>query len=955
MAQFVKKGLPAANSETDYDDGYHGTYDSSLRDIQDMVQEDVAALLVDANPAVKRALLSGIDKLCSFLGPSRSNDVVLSHMITYLNDRDWSLRSAFFDSIVRVGQHVGGRSLEDYVLPLMVQALSDEEEFIVGKALNALTDLSNAGLLGKTRLIETVDSAMPLLYHPNIWIRYGAISLAASAAKSLQPVDVRCFLFPLLKPFVRRELTAITEQELLEKLKAPLPRILHDQTMTFAAQSPGALADLRDISLPLTDPLIEGKPVIKRLRELGLNEAERAKILALFSFIARASRSRESRMASFKDTDPTGSDSLQSAFMPLKMLGVTPHTVFLTPPSDENKRPNPEGLKDATQGSMVIVSGGRSSMDVEVGGRSSPAGPRLRSLDQRGRPPRPLTPRGTTAIPPSTSPSRTGSTIGSEPRLTRRDTPLAAAGDAAASTFVISTDGRPQHVIPLLEKKATHFFPPELDLGKAFGEGGPRSAGQVAEGVASLKNWKPEGTLVGSFHEHGGAINQVRLSADSTFLATASADGTVKIWDCARLEQNVTNRARLSLFQGGNITSIAFCENSHSVASASSTGSIHVSRVECSYSGNSVKYSGLDTVRRFELPEGEHATLLHHYAEELSSVLMYSSTSGSICGLDLRTMERAWKFDVPSAYGLTTALAVDQNRNWFVSGTSSGTIVLWDIRFGLPLKSWGHPSRSRINYMTLEGVSPQTLRPGGSPKLTCSVEGPTSEISVWDIETGACDQVFCVIDSENDRAEDEMNALYGKGLRPLPAPTAMDPLPPPRYSGSKFGRFGGVSGVVCTPDGKGMISAGADRKIRFWDLGSVEKSYLVSTPDVDAPAPKYTSQKHENVGFNLEYSPAYSGGGVKSGGSPTAPSSRKTSTSSPTAGGGAKSGTSGKLGDTSTASSNGGGGVSPIASSSLSTPSQSFHLDAITDIQITPYPYPMLITSSYDGVVKIYK
>lgn len=875
MAQFAKRDLPVANLETEFDGGYHGTYDSALRDIQDLVQEDLAALLVDPNAAVKRALLLDIDKLCSIIGSARSNDIVLSHMITYLNDRDWTLRGAFFDSILKVGAHVGGRSIEDFVLPLIVQALSgafkpivpclfqgdlrpvsgaDEEEFIVAKALDALTGLASAGFLTKNRLIETVESAAPLLHHPTIWIRYGVVLLVESLAKSLSHFDVHCFLFPLLDTYLRRGLSGITESELLDKLKPPLPRILYDQLLLLAGQSPAVLADLRDLSLPLSDPSLEAKPVVKKLRDIGLDEDERTKIAALFPFIARASRAKELRMRMDPETSGIAADSPQSAFMPLKMLGVTPHTVFLTAPSDD-RRSNPDGLKDAAQGSMIIVSGGRNSMDVESGGRQSPAGFRLRTADQRGRPPRPTTPRRASSDQPGVgSPPRKSNLFpaATEGRPERRSTSLASGSDAATSTFVISTDGRPQNVIPLLEKKMIHFFPPEVNLGKALGDGAPQPTGLVNSGasstenpLAALRNWKPEGTLVASFHEHGAAINQTRLSPDALFFATCSNDGTVKIWDCARLEQNVTNRARVSLHQGGRVTSIAFCEGSHSIASASTTGSVHISRVECSYStssmgsGGSAKYGGLETLRRFDLPEGEYASLLHHYSTDLSSVLVYASSAGSICGMDLRAMERAWKFDVPPAYGMTTALAVDKRHNWFVTGTSSGTMVLWDIRFGLPLKAWTHPSRSRINSLSLDGPLSAGIRSNSAPKVTCTVEGPTSEISVWDLEKGTCDQVFCVIDADNERAEDDMNALYGKGLHALPAQTVQDDIVGPRYLGTKFGKVGGVARVACTPDGRGMISAGADRKIRFWDLQSVEKSYLISTPEVDSPAPRY--------------------------------------------------------------------------------------------------------------------
>jgi hypothetical protein len=81
---------------------------------------------MDPSPIVKRAVLHNISALCIFLGRQKTNDVILSHMITYLNDRDWLLRHAFFESIVDVAACAGGRSLEEYILPLMVQALSGE-------------------------------------------------------------------------------------------------------------------------------------------------------------------------------------------------------------------------------------------------------------------------------------------------------------------------------------------------------------------------------------------------------------------------------------------------------------------------------------------------------------------------------------------------------------------------------------------------------------------------------------------------------------------------------------------------------------------------------------------------------------------------------------------------------------------------------------------------------------
>ena len=100
------------------------SYDANMQDLQNIIQEHLATLLMDQSSIVKRAVLHDISSICIFLGRQRTNDVLLSHMITYLNDKDWLLRYAFFESIVDVAACAGGRSLEEYILPLMVQALS---------------------------------------------------------------------------------------------------------------------------------------------------------------------------------------------------------------------------------------------------------------------------------------------------------------------------------------------------------------------------------------------------------------------------------------------------------------------------------------------------------------------------------------------------------------------------------------------------------------------------------------------------------------------------------------------------------------------------------------------------------------------------------------------------------------------------------------------------------------
>ncbi len=114
MAQAMRaEGLFAV--ESDLNGGFvddqpsEANYDEQLRTFQALLQELIVTMLTDPSASVKRALLAGIAPLCRFFGMAKTNDVMLSHMITYLNDRNWLLREAFFDIIVDVAE-VSGRA-----------------------------------------------------------------------------------------------------------------------------------------------------------------------------------------------------------------------------------------------------------------------------------------------------------------------------------------------------------------------------------------------------------------------------------------------------------------------------------------------------------------------------------------------------------------------------------------------------------------------------------------------------------------------------------------------------------------------------------------------------------------------------------------------------------------------------------------------------------------------------
>jgi phosphoinositide-3-kinase regulatory subunit 4 len=109
----------------DLDENDEGTYDAKMSELHEAIIELVVQLLLaDPVSSVRRALVHNIAPLCIFLGRDTAADVLLSHMVTFLNDRDWLLRAAFFESAVDIASCVGGQCVDDYIVPLMLQALS---------------------------------------------------------------------------------------------------------------------------------------------------------------------------------------------------------------------------------------------------------------------------------------------------------------------------------------------------------------------------------------------------------------------------------------------------------------------------------------------------------------------------------------------------------------------------------------------------------------------------------------------------------------------------------------------------------------------------------------------------------------------------------------------------------------------------------------------------------------
>ena len=347
---------------------YHNSYDVARLDLLEHFEAHTKALLTDDNASVRRAFLGSVSSLCVFFGSIKANDVILSHLNTYLNDKDWILKCAFFQTIVGVATFVGGTSLEEFILPLMIQALTDSEEFVVEKVLSSFASMAELGLFQRSRTWEMVDIVARFMVHPNIWIREAAAHFVSSSTRYLSIADLHCIISPLVQPYLKSSITDFSEISILDNLKRPLPRPILEMAISWALKVEGGLfwkpvqqhrtfsfgspeqalptissKDLRSNALSRVAKNNEDEQWIKRLRNIGMSTDDDFKLLALREYIWRIAHKQSK-------SGPDSTPSRLNNILLLKEMNVTPQTIFFETQkrksksrrraSDEDHRPS---------------------------------------------------------------------------------------------------------------------------------------------------------------------------------------------------------------------------------------------------------------------------------------------------------------------------------------------------------------------------------------------------------------------------------------------------------------------------------------------------------------------------------------------------------------------------------------------------------------------------------------
>ena len=996
---------PEVEPGVDVEANFESVFDNAGRQLFEVLESHSKQLVEDSDVYVRRAFLASVPELCMFF-QEQSNDILLTHLNTYLNDRDWTLKCAFFDTIVGIATFIGSTSLEEFMLPLMVQALTDAEEYVVQAALHSLAQLAGLGLLSRSKVWELVDVISRFTMHPNIWIRESAAEFISMSAAFLEPSDVNCVLMPLVKPYLKvSKIPDFAELMLLDALKKPISRPVFDQAITWASKtdrgvfwkslqqvrslafgSAGGLAarsskDLTATSMGKVARNDEDEQWLAKLRNLGLKQEDELKLLALREFIWRLSKMKA------RDAQTNGENNTSSGFVSLKALGVTPQTVFF----DEGPLKDPSLAVDLDPSGPYTIADAlldaSMTIDDSVNKKKRAAHkthkPRVHSVGPKpSSSGRLLSPSGAgraasvdaraMSIPHRPSEADASPTDGSFSSrrairhtssalnlLDRRDSnkSIAETGMTDANAFgevelpfiqdqpadEERTEGATSK--PAAQKPAKHSYEgtdPNIQkmLDNMYIDNFPRDIRDFAPFVQPISRamantvsvnpredpWKPEGKVVATFGEHKGPIGRVVPSPDHVFFITGGHDGTVRVWDTARLERNITHRSRQTHkhADGAKVVALCFIENSHCFVSCASDGAVHVVKVDTISTAGVIRYGKLRIIRKYELPEGEFAVWCEHFKRDSNSVLLLATNRCRILAIDLRRMTLLYILENPVHHGTPTCFCVDKKRNWLCVGTSHGVVDLWDLRFRMRLKAWGVPGKGSIHRISVHPTK-------GRGKWVC-ISGGTAlgEITVWDLEKTTCREIYRT--GSNKDGPRSYEAWEVDGDKPE---GMLDRFATNLESSEAANMDRGVRamtvGISAAEDSREVrhafiLTGGSDKRLRFWDVSRPEASCIYSGLQADETKPTYSSTNPvSGLTLNVERF------------------SRSTPTSSNAAKGGKYAGSSSSK---------------PPRSTVISSQQQQLlqsHLDMVLDVALLEYPYTMSVSVDRSGVVFVFQ
>ncbi len=286
---------------------------------------------------------------------------------------------------------------------------------------------------------------------------------------------------------------------------------------------------------------------------------------------------------------------------------------------------------------------------------------------------------------------------------------------------------------------------------------------------------------------HTDAIQSVAISPDGKTIASASDDGTVRLWE---LEADNPNSSREIKDQGGWVRAVVFVSDRQMIT-AGQDKNIKIIDIA---SGKVVKtLSG-------------HTNLVNSLAiAPVVNLLVSGSFDNTVNIWQISTgkLQQTLKGHTDKIWGV----AISPDGKQIVSASRDKSLKIWDVKTGELL---------RTLTGSLEGVTCVLVTPDGKRVISGSSD---KVIRVWDLASGK--QIFTLSGHEDAIASlaitNDGNYLFS-GSKDSPSSIRLWNLKTKSLIWNLIGHPDLVTSLVITPDQLKLVSSSQDKNVAIWEI-----------------------------------------------------------------------------------------------------------------------------------------
>jgi WD40 repeat protein len=398
-----------------------------------------------------------------------------------------------------------------------------------------------------------------------------------------------------------------------------------------------------------------------------------------------------------------------------------------------------------------------------------------------------------------------------------------------------------------------------------LGRNQPAWAAKLLEAIArpgDIPGWRVLGLevlsqtrLVATLRGHEQAILDVAISADGALVATASQDGTARVWRVDGAGEPLVLRHE------AGVSAVVFGPDGTFVATASQDGTARVWRVDgageplvlrheaavyaldVSPGGELVVTASDDrTARLWRVRDGSEVAILRAH-DAAVSVARFSPDGAVVLTAGMDGKAHLWQVDDPAQVTALTGHQgpilcgdFDRSGNFVATGAMDGTARVWQVHA---------PSGSGLLDNPGGGVTSVSFNTSGQYLMTASID---DTVRVWNLaERGRFDAVdthtaiasFAAFSPDGERF---VTAFRDGAVHLWDATGEKTVL---------AGHEDQVSAAAFSRDGRRLVTVSADRTARVWQAGNLDRFYTTLGRTVSRQAKAFNAAAFTGHGAHV--------------------------------------------------------------------------------------------------------